>query len=523
MVRFIGLYKKKKLPVLVFRSILKYIKLDIRLSILEHFIAVVNSLLLIIVMITTKNFFDIVTNKEAKEDYKEILLYLVIMVLSIIFQQIFKALDNYIIGYVCYKNVGKQMVEFMEKLNKIDPINFENSSFLDEIESVKNFIEYESFGNFASNCLRIISNYSVFFISITIYLYNLSPILSIIVVISFLPALFGNIIGLKSFETLEKEIFTINRKYNYYKGAIVNQETFKETRVLGAYNYFKDLFIDNLILLNKKSWELDKKIFYSKIFLSFFSIVSFSLSAIILFSQTTNGNITIGAFISVFGVFSTIFSMSEDMIGTYIGETRSNILKIETYFKILDMEETKGDSYKLDLNKGISLKNVYFKYPKNDNYIINNINLSISRKETIAIVGENGAGKSTLVKLIIGLYKPSLGTVELAGVDTKKLNFKSLFKYTSAVFQNFMKYKISLSENVFISDTSEEENQNKINKILKEVNFSTNLNLDTVLSTEFDGVDLSGGEWQRLAIARGIYRTSDIIVLDEPTASIDPI
>ena len=165
-----------------------------------------------------------------------------------------------------------------------------------------------------------------------------------------------------------------------------------------------------------------------------------------------------------------------------------------------------------------------FCYPGRDTAAIDGASLSIASGETIAIVGENGAGKSTLVRLLTGLYGPDEGTVTIGGLDSKKIHPSAVFSGISGVFQRYQRYKMTLGDNVTISSATGTPDDDNIQGALDKAEFNEDgLLLDSMLSPEFDGIDLSGGQWQRLAIARGLYRSSDFIVLDEPTAAIDPI
>lgn len=166
------------------------------------------------------------------------------------------------------------------------------------------------------------------------------------------------------------------------------------------------------------------------------------------------------------------------------------------------------------------LSNVSFTYPNAKDPALKNISLEIKPGEVLAIVGENGSGKSTLVKLILGLYKPDEGDIEYFGGDQEM---------KTAVFQNYMNYAMTLAtlaENISISrkDLNYEDLNNAVANfglVLDPQKFFNGIN--TLLAKEFGGIDLSGGEWQKVAIGRGIYRKFDFIAFDEPTASIDPI
>ena len=139
-------------------------------------------------------------------------------------------------------------------------------------------------------------------------------------------------------------------------------------------------------------------------------------------------------------------------------------------------------------------------------------------------MGENGAGKSTLVRLLTGIYCPTQGRVLVGGLDTASYAPSSVLKGSSGVFQKYQRYKMTLQENVAISDITMGTNQSRIMLALKEAGFEKDrIGLDDMISPEYDGVDLSGGQWQRVAIARGLYRGNGFIVLDEPTSAIDPI
>jgi ATP-binding cassette subfamily B protein len=154
--------------------------------------------------------------------------------------------------------------------------------------------------------------------------------------------------------------------------------------------------------------------------------------------------------------------------------------------------------------------------------------MEIKDGETIAVVGENGSGKSTLVKLLIGLYEPSCGNVMYGDTDINEINTKSINVNTSGVFQNYIKYQMELFDNIIISDYRKNPSTEYLDSICNMVGINPYTSkfpktYNTMLSREFDGVDLSGGQWQRIAIARAYYRGHNLIILDEPTSAIDPI
>lgn len=233
-------------------------------------------------------------------------------------------------------------------------------------------------------------------------------------------------------------------------------------------------------------------------------------------------NITIGTFVAVYYSIEKLNVALANMFRD-IGETMQDIETTSFLYDYLAEEDVKRRFDEYSEGQTIELRNVSFRYENTAYNAVNDINLIIRAGETVAIVGENGAGKSTLTKLIVGLYLPRSGVVLHGNRPTSSFALQALFKRQSAVFQDFVKYKMSLKENIRISDMSSK-------KAVDEVVSLTNIHInnlpngmDTVLAREFGGTDVSGGEWKRIAIARGLYKESNIIILDEPTASIDPL
>ncbi len=176
----------------------------------------------------------------------------------------------------------------------------------------------------------------------------------------------------------------------------------------------------------------------------------------------------------------------------------------------------------------IEFVDVSFKYKNAENYSLKDINLKINPKQKYAIVGENGAGKTTFTKLLTRIYEPTSGKILINGVDIKEISYEEYVKIFSVVFQDFNLYSFSLGENVILQENIEKEREN-INNILEEVGFGNKLStlrdgIDTYIYKEFNdnGFTPSGGEAQKIAIARAIYKDSPFIVLDEPTAALDP-
>jgi ATP-binding cassette subfamily B protein len=179
------------------------------------------------------------------------------------------------------------------------------------------------------------------------------------------------------------------------------------------------------------------------------------------------------------------------------------------------------------LRAGVRFEDVWFTYPGSDRPALAGVTVEIAAGEIIALVGENGAGKTTLVKLLLGLYAPDRGRILFDGVDAREINPRALRAAASAAFQGFVRYGLSFGENVGLGQPERMGDRRRLEGAVAragahEVARALPEGYDTLLGPDVGGVDLSGGQWQRVALARGFFREAELLVLDEPTAALDP-
>lgn len=500
--------------------------------IVDNLLSILHGTSHVVTVIMTQKFFDSIADAvNNKGSFKQVLLMVLALGATLIINQILNGVANFTpddIGVRVQGNIGRKL---NEKAGRLDALTFEVPSNLDAINKANEGLIYSMY--LVSIVFSLFTFYVPYFLVMGIYLYSLKPILAVSLVIIFIPVALTQLLRLKVFTKLSDESAPIRREFQYYEKCIIDKKYFKETRLLGAFEYFKALYLSAINSLNKKIWKAEKTSGIMELTMKAITLLGYLGILYLLVIALIRGEITVGAFGAVFASIGSMFNIMEEIVCRHVGAITENLGNVKGLIKFLEMPEREGEDIERNEVTGITLTQVSFKYPGAEKEALSNINLEVQPGETIAIVGENGAGKSTLVKLMLGLFSPSSGSVTLGKVETSKASMKSLYKNVSAVFQNYQRFKMTLGENVAISDFKGNSEANKDNKeklssalnkadlIIDEEKFKDSY--DTMLSREFDGIDLSGGQWQRIAIARGFYRNYHTIVLDEPTAAIDPI
>lgn len=488
---------------------------------------VLNGSIAVVITYFTELFYDSVHNGLEQQIISSDLIVALVMFISVIFtSHVLNGLDNYLGTSVHVVLIGDFEERMHKKAVKLEPVLFENIDFLDDINKALQ-------GSGVDGCTYTLVAFMVvvfskipYIILMSIYLFNLSPFLSICILLIFIPIVIAQYIRIKVFTKLEDDTAHVRRKYEYYHKCITGREYYKETRILGAFQYFMKLLKESIVDINAKAWKCYEKMVKLELIMRSITLVGYVGVMFILVNHTITGNISVGAFAAVFSSVSVMFDTIENAIGKQLGGVTEKMGVVRNYIKFLDIEDVKAESRTPDYSQGIIVDQISFSYINSEKITIDNVSLRINAGETVAIVGENGAGKSTFVRLITGLYKPDKGEVFIGGVNTKTTKKESFQDKISGVFQNFQKYKLSVKDNIRISDPDKKYIENNVREVLKKVDININsdsFDIETSLSKEFGGTDISGGQWQRLAIARGLYKVNEIIVLDEPTSAIDPL
>lgn len=330
------------------------------------------------------------------------------------------------------------------------------------------------------------------------------------------------------------EAWPYEHRYSYYSDDVLTSREATQERTLFGY-------ADYVVNLHRKHFEIARKIqgkvaIKTKIAMESTGVFMTLIALIISFTlinSLLSGGLSPGMFM---GIITAVFSMAST-IGGSLQDAAKNLsygkscMDDLTIFMRLDSKDgaTQLPDKETPLFYNLSFKNVYFKYPKSEEYVLNNISFDISNGKNYAFVGKNGSGKTTIIKLLTGLYDNYEGEIFINGKELRTYQASTLKAMFSIIYQDFAKYEITLKDNIALGNTSHEVSKKDIQSIVDKVGLNEtieNLNhgLDTNLGKiSSNGLELSGGQWQKVAIARSLINPAPIKILDEPTSALDPI
>lgn len=461
-----------------------------------------------------------------------VIICLIMMILDVISTTCYNSFE-----FEYRKTEGYVEKKRMDKLFHTDFKNMESPDFLDYAQRAKTALNrgkgfhgvlYQSRNFIAQGTLMILSA-------------ALIGIQNILMMIIFIVISFG-IVKISSFFTKRDKIKFSDamaptwRKMNYLESTTKNFDFAKDIRLFNMSN----AFFNQLSGVNETYKELNRK-HHNRMVLWEVSLGSVLIVQKILMYTWLVYNVVTGAyqisdFVLYVGLVST-FHASVGYVNWIYSDMRTNSLMINDYRNFVDWKEDRetadekdGHITEINLDKfEFRFENVSFKYPGHDNYVLKNVNLTIKNGAKLAVVGVNGAGKTTFIKLMMKLYESSEGRILLNDVDIKEYNREEYFKLFSPVFQNVECFAMPIYQNISFAE-EDKTDMNKINEVLEQSGLSEKINsyekgIHTNLLKIFDkeGIDLSGGEKQRLAMARALYKDGKVVILDEPTAALDAL
>lgn len=424
----------------------------------------------------------------------------------------------------------KLMQEMSKKIMEIEYKNLEDPYYLDLKERAVFACNNQSAHIVLIRNLSSIISSSITLIGLVAIMFTLSYILVVILLSASLITILISALFKKYQNKFFQGIIPLNRRYGYYLGLSFENKLAKDIRL----NDMSPMINKSVMKFNK-SVNDEFKVFYrfqglviglQKVLTIIQSGIVYLYVSLRVFTSKYGSKISLGDFTmyvtSAINFSQTFDKLFYDMFNFFL---MLNYLDPFMEFMLLNEEKKIKARNILEEIKTIRFDNISFKYPKCDNYVLKDISFQINKGEKISIVGLNGAGKTTLVKLLSRLYQPTNGAIYINDINIFDYDYESYIKQISAVFQDYKLFAYSIYENI-----TGNNNKVDISEIIKQVGLEEKVNelpngLETLLNKNFDedGIELSGGQAQKVAIARALYKKSSLVILDEPTSALDPL
>lgn len=413
---------------------------------------------------------------------------------------------------------------------ELDFEKVEDSDILDLKEKALFSLKNQNVVNKTVNGLvKIISNMAIIISLLAVILTLDAYIILIILCMIFLSKFIYKGLEKARYDFFQKVVH-VNREYIYLSNISNDFSIGKDIRLYDS----SQLIIDKVKATDDKNIEYGGQFFKTVGKYTGLSSASVQIQNIVIYSYMIYKfilrSITLGEFTMYIGATNKFSSCISEMVKTFI-ELKQMSKYLENYFTLETIySETNMKGINIDkenLRCEIEFKNVFFKYPKSQNYTLEDVSLTIKAGEKLSIVGENGAGKTTFIKLLTRLYKPTQGEILLNGINIEEYDCNDYMNLLSVIFQDFKMFAFSIKENIALSKEADDvELFNILSKCKMEEDvkkLDRNLNTSIYKVFDKDGIELSGGQSQKIAIARAIFKDSPIVILDEPTSALDPI
>ena len=436
------------------------------------------------------------------------------------------ALDKLIIKLEQQINIQLMKVYYMN-FSKIDYELLETPSF-QELQERATETYFNSFSIVSNLCALATSIIS--FIAIVSIVATLNPLIILLtLLISYINSIIAKWVTIRQFE-LRKIFSHFSRLEWAYNYMLNNLDYAKENKVFNVYKLLTNKLTENQINMNEISNKNQQNTRKSNILYSITGSAQQLILYIYLIVQVLRQGLSVGSMSIYLSAVAQFSGSLQSILNEYV-RMGDNSNKIE---ELIEYENTPYTQYNsgtltpyFDQNSTIEFKNVSFKYPGSDNYVIKNLNLTIHGNEKLCIVGKNGAGKSTFIKLLTRLYSPESGGIYLNGTNIQEYDYEKYQSLFAPVFQDYAQYMMSIKENIILNS---DYSYDRFESVCNESELTQFLNhlingAETQLGKDIDenGIEPSGGEGQKIAIARARYHGGNVFLLDEPTAALDPL
>ena len=458
---------------------------------------------------------------------QKLILYVAVLILS----PLFFTLLNSVIGQMSFRCTQqlqlRLLYDFEYHLVHMDYEVLENPDIQDLKTRAEDVID---------SLTLIVEQLYAFIQSIIILIGIISIITSLnpfIIIVSILIVLFNSAITKRQEKKdyqITKEIQSKLRKQYGISSNLHSLEYAKDIRIFNAGTYLIEKVFAFKVDINNDALKMNRDGQKVNIIQSVTNVINELVLYVYAIIQVIHGSLSIGNMTIFLGAARQFSSTLSSITQAYI-KLSSNTYKYDEYKKFISIPlhqyETEGKKPVIDDNSIIEFKDVWFKYPGTDRYILKNFNIKIYLNQKLCIVGANGVGKTTFIKLLTRLYTPNKGEILLNGINISKYNYDEYLSLFTAAFQDSKDFKLSIAENIALSADYSTDRLNRVCESIDLLPLISKLpkgyNTQVGKWIDADGIDFSGGELQKMTIARAEYHDSYVYLLDEPTAALDPL
>ncbi len=419
-------------------------------------------------------------------------------------------------------------IRIMEHASRLDLFCYEDPSFQDKLERAR-VQATDRLGMMRQMGLLVQQVITTVTLAASILFF--SPWLLLLLVVCVVPAFLGESHFAFLGYALAFRLTPVKRQIDYLRFLGASKDSAKELKLFGLNRYLTDRFTELSDDVYRENVALAKRRLGATAVLSLVTTTGYYAAYVYVIFETVSGKMSVGTLTFLTGAIAGASSNLQMIFSTFssIADQSLFLTDLLEFFALRPLVTSKPDAIRAPrpIKEGIEFKDVSFSYPGSTRLVLKNLNLRVAPGERIALIGENGEGKTTIVKLITRLYDPTVGKVLLDGLDLREYDLEDYSSQIAVIFQDFMRYDMTAWENIAMGQISERKNMASIElaarkSLAESVVAKLPLGYDQMLGRRFEtGVDLSGGEWQRIALARAYLRNAQLLVLDEPTAALD--
>lgn len=419
-------------------------------------------------------------------------------------------------------------IRIMRHAASLDLDQFEDSNFYDKLERARQQTTGRTI--LLSQVMSQVQDLvTMAFLAAGLMTFN--PWLIILLLIAVIPAFLGESYFNDKTYTLNRQQTMERRELDYIRYMGASDETAKEVKLFSLSNFLVDRFRTLSEKFYKDGKDLSiRRSAWGTIF-AFIGSAGYYAAYVVIIWRTVNGQLSIGDLTFMAGSFRQLRSLLEGILSRFTSVSQGAIY-LRDLFEFFEIQPkihipANPRPFPKHINQGFRFENVGFKYADSERWAIRHLTFTLHPGEKLALVGENGAGKTTLIKLLARLYDPVEGRILLDGVDLKEYDPEALRLHIGIIFQDYLRYQMSFAQNIAVGNIAQKDNRNLIEQaavksLADKLAQKLPNHYDQALGRRFNqGVELSGGEWQKVALARAYMREAQLLILDEPTSALD--